>query len=174
MELVSLKRQLTRGPDLWGSWYRSLFHRTLEVPHGSQEGPQGTGTSTSPSVQSAIDLLILGVGCAQSLRHSWCDSQSVYKRFEFVCGWVCGTWVWTHPQWVHTCKASYVKSRCSTAWDAFPVHFAVVILEIGARGRVSQAVCPACTQTMILSISTSQVASCTWLNFVFFKCRTFQ
>jgi hypothetical protein len=62
---------------------------------------------------------------------------------------------------LQACKAG------TTTWDTPPVHFALVILEMG----VSQTICPGWPQTLILQISASQVvrwqvwATSIWLHF---------
>jgi hypothetical protein len=51
-------------------------------------------------------------------------------------------------------SALHLQSRHSTAWATPPVHFALVILEMGVSGIV----CPGWSLTMILPILASQVA----------------
>jgi hypothetical protein len=52
-------------------------------------------------------------------------------------------------------RASHLQSSSSTTWAMPPVHFVLVILEMG----VSQTICSGWPQTLILLISVSQVAS---------------
>jgi hypothetical protein len=51
-------------------------------------------------------------------------------------------------------RALYLQSRCSNTRAILPVHFAVVILEMGVSGTIFSG----CWQTVILLISASQVA----------------
>jgi hypothetical protein len=57
-------------------------------------------------------------------------------------------------------RALHLQSRCSTAWATPPVHFALVILEMG----VPWTICPGWPWTVILPISTSQVARITGVS----------
>jgi hypothetical protein len=57
-------------------------------------------------------------------------------------------------------RASCLQSRYSTTWATTPVHFALVILEMG----VSQTISLGWSQTMILLISASQVATITGVS----------
>jgi hypothetical protein len=39
-------------------------------------------------------------------------------------------------------RISHLQSRHSATWDTSPVHFTLVILEMGGRGEVLQTICP--------------------------------
>jgi hypothetical protein len=67
--------------------------------------------------------------------------------FFFLVGWETGVEL----------RILHLHSRCSTIWATPPVHFALVILEMG----VSWTVCSYWPQTMILLISFSQGARIT-------------
>jgi hypothetical protein len=56
-------------------------------------------------------------------------------------------------------RALHLQSRGSTAWATPPVHFALVFGD-----GVTQTICSGCPQTMILSISASQIAWITGMS----------
>jgi hypothetical protein len=58
-------------------------------------------------------------------------------------------------------RALSLQSRCFTTWATPPVHFALVILEMG----VLSTSCPSWLQTTILPISDSQIAKITGVSY---------